>query len=106
MKSPNRRDAAAGSDSGPGEPIAAHVYKGTRREGTYLFVPARDPFARVPPALLEAMGRLELVVEVELHRERRLAQEDVKAVMRNLEDKGYHLQMPPAADARHGRSVH
>ena len=87
------------------ERIQARVYKGSRRDGAYLFVPARDPLGRVPPALLEAMGRLELVLEVELHRERRLGQEDVKAVMRNLEDKGYHLQMPPA-DARHGRSVH
>lgn len=105
MKRQDRRDAAAGADSGPGERIATHVYKGTRRDGTYLFVPALDPFGRVPPALLEAMGRLELVVEVELHPGRRLAQEDVKAVMRNLEDKGYHLQIPPA-DVRHGRSVH
>ena len=90
-------------DAVPGERVAARVYKGARREGAYLFVPARDSLARVPPARLEAMGRLELVVEVELHRDRRLAREDVRVVMRNLEDQGYHLQMPPA-DARHGRS--
>ena len=105
MKTPRRRDVAAEADTNAGERIAARVYKGTRRDETYLFVPAHDALERVPPALLQAMGRLEFVIEIELHRNRRLAREDVQTVMRNLEDKGYHLQMPPA-EARHGRSVH
>lgn len=88
-----------------GERILARVYKGSRRDDTYLFVPAREGLEGVPPALLETMGRLELVIEFELHHGRRLAREDVWLVMRNLEDQSYHLQMPPA-DAWQGRSVH
>lgn len=92
-------------DRDTGERILARVYKGSRRDDTYLFVPARERLARVPPALLETLGRLELVIELELHSGRQLAREDVRLVMRNLEDQGYHLQMPPA-DAWRGRSVH
>ena len=92
-----------GSDAG--ERVLARIYKGSRRDGTYLFVPARERLERVPPALLETMGRLELVIELELHTGRPLAREDVRLVMRNLEDQGYHLQMPPA-DAWRGQSVH
>ena len=85
--------------------IMACVYKGSRRDDTYLFVPARERLERVPQPLLEMLGRLKLVIEFELHHGRRLAREDVGAVMRNLEDKGYHLQMPPSGGL-HGRSVH
>ena len=85
--------------------IAARVYKGTRRGDTYLFVPACDPLKRVPCALLDAMGRLDLVLELDLHRGRKLAREDVQAVIRNLRDKGYHLQMPPV-ETGPGRSAH
>ena len=87
------------------ERIMARVYKGSRRDATYLFVAACERLERVPPALLEALGCLDLVIEIELHHGRRLAREDIRAVMRNLKDKGYHLQMP-SADAWLGRSVH
>ena len=88
-----------------GESVVALVYKGSRRDDTYLFVPANERLERVPPALLETLGRLEPVIEIELHHGRRLAREDVRDVMRNLEEKGYHLQMPPA-DAWQGRGMH
>ena len=87
------------------ERMAARVYKGSRRDDTYLFVPAHDGLERGPSGLLETLGRLELVIEIELHHGRRLAHEDVRDVMRNLAAKGYHLQMPPA-DAWRERSVH
>ena len=87
------------------ERILARVYKGSRRDDTYLFVPARERLERVPCALLETMGRLEFVLEIELHRRRQLARADVRTVMRNLEFEGYHLQMPPP-QAWHGPSVH
>ena len=92
-------------ESDSDETIAALVYKGSRREDTYLFVPAQGRLERVPSALLETLGRIELVMEVELHHGRRLAREDVRVVMRNLAEKGFHLQMPPA-NAWRGRSVH
>ena len=93
-------------NSDAGERVLARVYKGSRRDGTYLFVPAQECLGRVPPALLETMGRLELVIEARAAlRAAELAREDVRLVMRNLEDQGYHLQMPPA-DTWRGRRAH
>lgn len=90
-------------DSVVGDRIVAQVYRGSRRDDTYLFVPAPEGLERVPRSLVEMMGRLERVMEIELHAGRRLAREDVREVMRNLAGKGYHLQMPPA-DRLHGWS--
>ena len=38
---------------------------------------------------------LELVMQLDLHAERKLARADVEQVMRELKDRGFYLQMPP-----------
>ena len=71
------------------------IYKGSRRAETYLYVPEENDFERVPAELLEVMGTLELVMELELNAERRLARVGANDVMRSVEKVGYFLQMPP-----------
>ena len=75
--------------------IRVWIYKGSRRAETYLYVPGEADFERVPDPLLEAMGKLELVMELELHAERRLARARVEEVMKRVTESGYYLQMPP-----------
>ena len=41
------------------------------------------------------MGTPELVMELDLHRARKLARVDVQKVMEGLATQGYYLQMPP-----------
>ena len=79
----------------PEERVPVRIYKGAEHEGVYLYVPAHGDLAQVPHALLDTMGRLTQVMEVELHPERRLAREDARVVLGNLKEQGYHLQMPP-----------
>jgi uncharacterized protein YcgL (UPF0745 family) len=64
----------------------------------YLYLAEEGGFATVPKPLLERFGKPVLVMELELHEGRRLAREDVGTVMRNLAERGYHLQMPPVLD--------
>ncbi len=71
------------------------IYKGAKRADTYLYVERKDDFQRVPQALLAMLGTLELVMELELAPDRRLAQADVVQVRENLVAQGYFLQMPP-----------
>lgn len=71
------------------------VFRSNRKEYTYLYLPAGAEFEELPPALQGAFGRPEFVIDIELSPERELASEDVIEVMQNLEDKGYHLQLPP-----------
>ena len=71
------------------------VYRSRRKQEMYLYLAAEDDFDRVPGALLERFGEPILVIELELSPERQLAREDVNRVMANLDDQGFHLQMPP-----------
>lgn len=71
------------------------VYKGSKKVDHYLYVEKEDDFSRVPQALLDLLGQLELVIGLDLSPERQLAQADVKDVMQQLSDQGYYFQMPP-----------
>lgn len=81
------------------------VYKSLAKRDVYVFLDRRDDFSRLPDALLELLGALQLVVEFELTPERRLAKETAAIVLENLAARGYHLQMPdiemPASDSAH-----
>ena len=71
------------------------IYKDRRRGETYLYLAERDGFELAPPALLEAMGELEFVMELDLHPERKLARARADEVLRALDDRGYYVQLPP-----------
>ncbi len=71
------------------------VYKGTRKPDDYLYVEKADDFTRVPEALLDMMGELQLILTLELSADRQLAQADVIQVMKLLNEQGYYLQIPP-----------
>lgn len=83
--------------------LTVWIYKGSRRAETYLYVPGENDFARVPAELLEAMGDLELVMELELDEERRLARVHGKDVIAGVSKAGYFLQMPPVEVRDDGR---
>lgn len=71
------------------------IYKGSRKQHTYLYIECVDDFARVPESLLKLLGELEQVMELTLDQEKPLANADVVEVMQLLESQGYYLQMPP-----------
>ena len=73
----------------------AYVYKSLRQADTYVFLTARDDFARLPPPLLTQLGNLQFVLEVALTTERKLARANADVVRRNLADRGFHVQFPP-----------
>ena len=79
------------------------IYKGTRRAETYLYLAEADNTDPVPEALLEAMGPLELVMELELVAGRSLARANPEQVIKDLEQRGYYLQMPPVDTPGQGR---
>jgi len=71
------------------------VYRSSRKADTYVYLPRRDDFSDIPEELMRILGRLEFALEFELTPERKLAQEDPVQVLRSLEERGFHLQMPP-----------
>ncbi len=60
----------------------------------YIYLADRDDFSRVPAEIIRALGITELTMELDLTPDIKLASEDVSTVMRNLEEKGFHLQLP------------
>ncbi len=83
--------------------VTVWVYKGTRRAETYLYVPGEDDFQRVPQDLLDALGTLELVMELELDGRRRLARVDGEEVLKSVSRIGYFLQLAPSVPGGGGR---
>ena len=61
----------------------------------YLYLRADMPTAELPESLLAATGRLEFSFDLLLTPSRSLAREDTAAVLSNLRERGFHLQMPP-----------
>ena len=76
----------------------AYVYKSLRKADTYVYLAARDDFARLPEPLRTQLGTLQFVLEVALTPERKLAREDAAVVRENLGARGFHLQFPPTVD--------
>lgn len=75
--------------------MSCKVYRCARQDEMYLYLIDEDDPNQLPKELLELVKGLSFVMELELHSDRKLAREDVEQVMKNIEDKGYHLQMPP-----------
>ena len=79
--------------------MQAYVYKSRRKADTFVFLAARDDFARLPEVLRAQLGELAFVLEVALTPDRRLAQSAPETVRANLAARGFHLQLPPAEAA-------
>ena len=72
------------------------VYKCAGKSDTYLFVERDSDISQVPSDLLEALGTLEKVMNLELSLDQTLARADPETVRQQLRDKGFYLQLPPA----------
>ena len=74
------------------------IYKSPRKNEMYLYVLKADALSRVPEALLSVFGPPQHVFDLVLTPQRKLAREDIKQVLENLDKQGFHLQMPPAEE--------
>ncbi len=73
------------------------IYKSSRKDELYIYLAKKDDFSEVPQSLYDSMGKEPIfVMELELSEQRPLARENVMTVINNLENQGFHVQMPPA----------
>lgn len=75
--------------------INCKIYRCSKRVEMYLYVHKNKEIDDLPEDLIKLVKNLTHVMDLELSPERKLAREDVNIVISNLEEKGYHLQMPP-----------
>ena len=78
--------------------LLVSVYKSPRKSEMYLYVLKREQMLKVPDALKTMFGREELVMDLLLTPEKRLARADAETVIQALEETGFYLQMPPAEE--------
>ncbi|AZQ10726.1 MULTISPECIES: YcgL domain-containing protein [Shewanella] len=84
------------------------VYKSSRKEETFLFVPKREDFSQVPEPLMQMFGQPKLVMLLPLDKKDKLGIADISKVRAELEQKGYYLQIPPPKEnllTEHRRSL-
>lgn len=74
--------------------MKCYVYRSSRKLDTYVYLPKKDDFSDIPDVLMKVFGAPEYALEFDLTAERKLAQEDSKEVLANIEERGFHLQMP------------
>lgn len=74
------------------------IFKSPRKNEMYLYVDKKEGLDRVPDELLSIFGAPVPVFDLLLTAQRKLAREDVAQVLANIEQQGYHLQMPPPPD--------
>lgn len=70
------------------------IYKSSKKEGAYLYIPKKDDFSQVPDALMQMFGKPTMVMMIKLDG-RQLATVDIEKVKQSLESEGFFLQLPP-----------
>jgi uncharacterized protein YcgL (UPF0745 family) len=76
--------------------VRCFVYRSSKKADTYLYLPVAGDFSAIPTQLMTVFGKPELALELVLTPDRKLAAEDARTVLRNLMQRGFHLQLPPS----------
>ena len=74
------------------------VFKSLKKLDTYLYVDKLQNFEELPSGLRDSFGQYELVLEMVLSAERKLARADTNQVLSDIALKGFYLQLPPTID--------
>lgn len=77
--------------------MQCYVYRSRRKPGSYLFLPEKGDFGRVPDVLLKIFGEPEFSFDFQLDAERKLMLKvEAAEVRRVLQENGFFLQLPPS----------
>jgi uncharacterized protein YcgL (UPF0745 family) len=74
------------------------VYKSSKKSETYLYVPGRDDFSKVPEALLKTFGKPVFMMIMPLKKDRVMARVQIDKLRTNLKINGFYLQLPPPTE--------
>lgn len=75
-------------------PINCYIYRCSAKPDMYIYLAEKDQFDAIPDQLYSKLGRIDFAMELELDKDKKLAKEDAAQVIDNLQDQGFHLQIP------------
>lgn len=71
-----------------------YIYRCSGKSDMYIYLKEQDDFSVVPEAVKKSLGQTEFVMELEVTPDRKLAKENPETVLKNLDEYGFHLQLP------------
>lgn len=74
------------------------VYRSLKKLDTYLYVEKNGDFDKVPEPLRQLLGKLTLVMTLDLDKRETLGQADLAKVKSELTEHGFYLQLPPPTE--------
>ena len=74
--------------------MLCYIYRCSRKPDMYIYLAEEDNFSKVPKDIYNSLGIVEFAMELELDADRKLAKEDPALVLENLEQNGFHIQLP------------
>lgn len=77
--------------------LVCQVFRSSRKQEMYLYVDKSRGLQDIPDALMAQFGEPTLVMVLLLTPEKKLARANVAAVLDDIKEQGFYLQMPPTA---------
>ena len=76
-------------------PIMVSTYKSPKKAELYLFIPKEKGLESLADELLVMFGEPEHIIDFDLTPDRKMPRCDATQVYKDLQTKGYFMQMPP-----------
>lgn len=70
------------------------IYRCSLKPDMYIYLAEEDVFDNVPKEIFSSLGIVEFSMELEITPDIRLAREDTETVLNNLDEHGFHIQLP------------
>lgn len=73
---------------------SCYIYRCSAKPDMYIYLAEEDGFDKIDEGLRKKLGQLSFAMSLELNNNSKLAKEDPLKVIENLNNQGFHLQMP------------
>jgi uncharacterized protein YcgL (UPF0745 family) len=70
------------------------IYRCSNKPDLYIYLAEEDNFDSVPREIFRSLGIIEFAMELDITPQSKLAREDSITVIKNLEENGFHIQLP------------
>jgi len=70
------------------------IYRCNLKPDMYIYLAEEDVFDNIPREIFNTLGIIEFAMELDITAETKLAREDARTVINNLQEHGFHLQLP------------
>lgn len=69
------------------------IYRCNLKQDMYIYLVEEDNFENVPKEIYDTLGIVEFSMELDITPETKLAREETAAVLNNLKEHGFHIQL-------------